>query len=155
MTSDPTPTRSEIRERYEQDAPTDGHVNYGDANPDAHGGLWMSYDPDFGEWEVFETVPACEYYDDADDEDWGDQFVRLGYVDWDFIITEDGQWTDHFGRHVGEVHRSHDRPIGAVVDGDLEAHIAHWVSQRADPEGRLQKDSYADVLAAHGIEPIE
>jgi len=155
----PQPTREEIRDRYESEleAIAEGWLNYGDMNPDGHGGIWASYDPDHGEWEVYETtLSAMVGWEDAGEEDSGDQYVSHGYVQWRDLVTEDGEWTETAQREADSLHRGHDTPMGAVVDGDLSAFAAHFVAFRGPMDarpGRVQKDSYADVLDSLGIEP--
>lgn len=153
--------RTHLRALYERDAP-DGWHNYGDANPEAHGGLWISYDPDHGEWTVYETVHAYEIGltdDPADAEDWGVQYVTRADLQWRDVVTESGEWSDTFD-HIPDVyHRGHPEPLGAIVDGGLTAVVAHEARKWSEPDPYrdqpVRKDSYGDVLDSHGIEPAE
>jgi len=158
----PSHTRTEVRERYEEDndPPTDGYANCGDANPGPHGGVWVTYDG--GEWDVLETVMAANIgFPDAGEEDIGDQYVTAGNVQWRDLVTEDGEWTDRAARFVDTFYHSHDTPMGAVVDHSMTAYAAWYVTDYgASPyprrkDGRHQKDDYEAVLDAIGVEPID
>jgi hypothetical protein len=156
------PPRSEIRDWYEseQDPPVDCHENYGDVNPEGHGGVWVTYDD--GEWTAYETTISSEVgFEDAGFEDAGDQYVTMGYVQWRDLVTESGEWTDTAKRFVDTFHNSHEYPMGAVVDGRMTALVAWFITDRqshpvrAGTDGRIQKDNYEQVLSAVGIDPCE
>jgi hypothetical protein len=160
MTPEPQPTREEIRERYEDaaEAIIEGWLNFGDLNPDGHGGVWATYDPDHGEWTIHRTTISVEVgFEDAGEEDGGDQYVEHGYIEWQDIVTEDGEWTDPAQHEIDTLSSGHDSPMGAVVDGDLSSFVAHFAAygERVYDHRRVQKDSYADVLDSLGIEPHE
>lgn len=164
MTDEPTETRESIRERYENsgNAPTEGYRNHGDLNPDAHGGIWATYDADHGEWEVYETIPTVEvgasvFSPPPREEDYGDQYVTTASVQWSDVVTEGGEWTEEAQREADAIHGGHDSPLGAVVDGQLTGFVAHFATHRTDPypyrSPRHREDSYADVLESIGVEP--
>jgi hypothetical protein len=153
--------REQIAHKYVEDCepPVDHHANYGDANPEAHGGVWITYDPDHREWEVYVTTHAAVYSDDAGEEDYGDQFVKRASIQFRDVITEDGEWTDRMESLLSELHRDVHSPMGAVVDDQLTALVAfhgddhaHQIPYR-DP--RHQKESYDALLASLGIEPAD
>lgn len=158
---EPDPDRSEVRDRYEshQDPPTDGYANYGDANPGPHGGVWVTYDD--GEWTAYETVQSADVgFENVDPEDYGDQYVTLGYVQWRDLVTEDGDWTDRAASFVGTFHKGPDSPMAAVVNGRMTGLAAWYATERARPashhgDGRVQAENYDAVLDKFGIDPIE
>ena len=156
-----TVTREEIRERYEDgEYPTeDAWLNYGDATPEGHGGLWISYDPDFGSWTVYETQPAATYMDVADPDDGGDQLVWVAEFAWRDIVTDLGEWKGPAISEVESLANAPDTPLGAVVDDRLDWLVAGCARRRSDPEpyrdNRHQKDSYDDVLDGLGIVPAD
>jgi len=160
------PDRQQLRERYEADHAPDGWVNYGDANPEAHGGIWVSYDPDRDRWEVYETIHAGVYEELDDPEDWGQQYVRRGEVHWQDVLTEDGQFRDGhagFASHAETFDRAPDLPMGVVIDGYLTKMVAWYAVERAEPYGGEvygynrtgfhDCDSYDAVLEAIGVYP--
>jgi len=158
---DPTADRQYLAHKYVEDCdvPVDHHQNFGDVNPEAHGGIWVSYDPDSREWEVYVTTHAAVYYDDAGEEDYGDQLVRRASVQFRDVITEDGEWTDRMESLISELHRDAHSPLGAVVDGQLTALVAFHGDDYArkiphrDP--RRQADSYDALLTGLGVEPAD
>lgn len=157
----PNNARTHLRARYERNAP-EGWRNYGDANPAGHGGLWVSYDADHGEWTVYETVHAYEIGltdDPADEEADGVQYVTRADLQWRDVVTEDGEWSDTFD-HIADVyHRGHPDPLGAIVDGDLTGYVAHeareWLAPDPYRDQPVREPSYDDVLDRFGIEPAE
>jgi len=156
-----TVTREEIRERYESgDYPTrDAWDNYGDANPEYHGGLWVSYDPDHGSWTVYETFHSDVYLEDADPDATGDQLVWVAHFDWRDIVTDLGEWNGPAISEVESLQNAHDTPLGAVVDDRMTWIVAGCARRRSEPDpyrdNRHQHDSYDDVLDALGIEPAD
>jgi len=156
-----TVTREEIRERYEDgDFPTDdAWENYGDANPEYHGGTWISYDPDRGEWTVYETIHSDVYLEDADPDATGDQLVQTASIQFRDIVTDLGEWKGPALAEVKALANAHDTPMGAVVDGRLTALVAGCAYRWSDPmpyrDNRHQMDSYADVLDSLGIVPAD
>jgi hypothetical protein len=163
----PDPDREEIRDRYEADHAPDGWENWGDANPEAHGGIWVSYDPDNGSWAVYETVHRGTYEELDDPEDWGQQYVTQAEVHWSDVVTEDGEFTEGrfggFKSHAETFDRAPDTPMGCVVDGDLTKMVAWFGIEIADPayggdggrrgSGLFDRETYEDVLDACGIDP--
>ena len=61
-TPEEQPDRVTIIDAYAlADPPRDAWENFGDANPEHHGGLWVTYNG--SRWSVYETVPATELID--------------------------------------------------------------------------------------------
>ena len=157
-----TVTREEIRERYESgDHPTDeAWENYGDVTPEYHGGRWICYDPDRGEWTVYQTMHADVYLEDADPDATGDQLVQVSSFQFRDIVTEDGEWAEVAQAEVSALSAgAPDTPLGAVVDDRLTWIVAGCSDRRSEPypyrDSRHQKDSYEDVLDSLGIVPVE
>jgi hypothetical protein len=160
-------TRADVREHYEEAADTDGWVNYGDANPDKHGGIWLRYDDTAGCFEVFRTTPSVDVgFPDVRPEDFGDQYVEYAGLYWSDVVAAYGGWTSEFQAAMSSLTATaqHASPTGAVVDGALEHHVAHearqWsrpvhVTHGADDVGRIHADTYDDVLAVVGVDPAE
>ena len=156
-----TVTREEIRERYEDgDFPTDdAWENYGDVNPEYHGGRWISYDPDHGEWTVYQTIHADLYLEDADPDATGDQLVQVSSFQWRDIVTALGEWKGPAASEVEALSNAPETPLGAAVDDRLTWIVAGCADRWSDPypyrDNRHQKDSYDDVLDSLGIVPAD
>jgi len=160
-------TRADVREHYEQTADTDGWVNYGDANPGPHGGIWLRYDDRTGCFEVFRTTPSVDVgFPDVRPDDFGDQYVEFGGLYWSDVVTARGDWTDEFQTAMSSLTRRarDETPEGAVIDGRLEHHVAHearhWsrpvrLTHDTEDHGRIHADTYDDVLAVVGVDPDE
>lgn len=153
--------REQIAHKYVEDCepPVDHHENFGDANPEAHGGIWVTYDPDHREWEVYTTTQAALYEEDAGEEDYGDQFVKRACLQLRDLVTEDGEWTDTAQKLVDELHNAHETPMGAVVDRRFTSFAAYLGDDHSrflpytDP--RRQEQSYDALLASLGVEPAD
>lgn len=156
-----TVTREEIRERYESgDYPTDSAwANYGDATPEYHGGTWISYDPDRGEWTVYETIHSDHYHEDADPDSTGDQIVRVATIGFRDIVTDLGEWKGAAKAEVSALANAHDTPLGAAVDDRLTWIVAGAAARWSEPypyrDSRHQMDSYADLLDSLGVRPAD
>lgn len=163
-TPEEQPTRAQLQNAYEaSDPPVGRWENKGDATPDAHGGLWISYDTN-GVWKVVETTPAAEVFSESDRFNFdgeGDQYVRTARVSFSDVVSESGEWTDDLDRLMDTLHRPNHTPAGAIVDGNLTTHVAHYaVGTRGVVEavgngpgaGVVEKDTYADVLESVGVE---
>lgn len=155
-------TREEVRHRYEQRILADDldgvYRNYGDANPAGHGGIWIAYDVERGTWDVWITHHAAEVgLADPDDERPGHQYVEAAEIDFRDVVAEGGSWSDTFDHIPETYHRGHDQPVGAVVDGDLTAFVAHEAREWSDPypyrDPGVFEESYEAVLDRFGIEP--
>lgn len=163
-TPEEQPTRAQLQNAYEaSDPPVVRWENKGDATPDAHGGLWISYDTN-DVWEVVETVPAAVVFDDSDRFNFdgeGDQYVRTARVPFSDVVSESGEWTDDLAHMMDTLHRPDHTPAGAIVDGNLTGHVAHHATGprgTCEPVGHgpdagiVRKDTYADVLDSVGVE---
>ena len=160
MTPETTPDSDEVRRRYEQYIAAedlDGvYRNYGDANPDLHGGIWVAYDVDRQAWDVWQTTPA-EEYGLADFESPGSQVVEAGEIHWEDVVDDDGSWSDTFDHVPTTYHNGHHNPLGAVVDRRLTALVAHESRKWSDPypyrDQPVEEDSYEEILDRFGIDP--
>lgn len=141
-----------LRDAYTSRVP-DRYRNFGDANPEAHGGIWVQWD--FDQWHVVRTQPLAELDDREFHE--GEQLVRQGYVQWDRVITDAGEWTDDMRSDLETYVSYHDEPAGAVIDGSLTGdvgHFAHGLRFEFDRyETVSEKASYAAVLDSFGVNP--
>jgi hypothetical protein len=147
-------SKSELRRMYEErnENTANGYLNYGDANPELHGGLWVQYDA--GYWDVIETMHASVYDERFDDTELGNQFVSIGEVHWTDVVTEDGTWSDTYKDIPESVHGGHEYPLGAIVDNSLDMYVAHECHKDMIPyEQPVQMDSYDDVLDRFNVTP--
>jgi len=151
------PDRKELINKYEEtNPPTDTWVNYGDANPGIHGGIWISYNSDMNNWEIIETRLSSEMgFNNAGYEDTGDQYVMRLSVSFDELFTNAGDYTDRMETFNDSMHNSYEHPIGLVIDEQLTGYVAHFATGRkyTHRTERIQEDSYVDVLDRLGINP--
>ena len=153
-------TRDTLRARYEasDDCP-EGWVNFGDADPAPHGGLWISYDADHGSWEIIRTFWAGDFIEGVAEDDLGAQVVSVAEVQWRDIVTDGGAWTDPAQGTVKSLYGAHDTPGGAVADDHLTWFVGAFGDERCEPwshyKTHLEADSYRDLLAKVGVEPPE
>ena len=146
----------ELRRMYEYryEVTPDGYVNYGDANPDLHGGIWVQYDD--GWWDVIETTHASVYDKRFDDTELGHQFVSTAEVHWSDVVNDDGTWEGRYGRIPETVYGGHKWPLGAIVDNDLDKYVAHESRKQMTPyEQPLTLASYDAVLDRYNVTPAE
>jgi hypothetical protein len=155
-----TETAESVRQEYHDlitDQSLDGfYRNYGDANPEYHGGIWIAYDVDRRSWDVWITSLAYEVgLHDTDHP--GVQLVEAAEIHFSDVVADDGTWTDTFDHIPDTYHRGHRDPIGAVVDRELTAYVAHEARKWADPypyRGQpVEEHNYEHVLDRFGIEP--
>lgn len=159
--------------------PVDGFENYGDATPEHHGGIWVTWDEETGKWTVYTTQPATELLavedlrlelgESVDFDEPGHQHVRRVDVYPGDVMTVEGEWSDAMERYQSSLTHRYGDPSGSVVDGKLTKHIAGFatgagyplrVGRVRDPRNELPpgfvlEDSYADVLEFVGVEPAE
>jgi len=176
-TPEEQPDRVTIIDAYAlADPPRDAWENFGDANPEHHGGLWVTYNG--SRWSVYETVPATELIDreeieqeigeEVDFDDPGHQYVRDAAVDMSDIVTMSAEWTASMEREIDKLPRPHRTPPAAIVNGDMTKYVAHYAvgpqnhnkgpvadSRNSLIDGLVLEDSYADVLDYLGVEPAE
>ena len=160
MTPESDQDSDEIRRRYEQYIAAedlDGvYRNYGDANPDLHGGIWVAYDVDRQAWDVWQTIPA-EEVGLADFESPGVQLVEAAEIHWEDVVDDDGSWSDTFDHVPTTYHNGHESPLGAVVDCRLTWVVAGESRKWSDPypyrDQPVEEDSYEEILDRFGIEP--
>lgn len=162
MTPETQPDSDEIRRRYEQYIEAEGldgvYLNYGDANPAGHGGIWVAYDVERQEWDIWETIPA-EEVGLADFESPGSQVVEAAEIHWGDVVDDDGAWSDTFDHVPTTYHNGHESPMGAVMDRRLTGIVAHEARKWSDPypyrDQPVEEDSYEAILDRFGIEPRE
>ena len=157
-----TPSPEALRDHYASTIESnslDGHYrNYGDATPEGHGGIWIAYDIDRRAWDVWITTHAAEVgLADPDAEDPGLQYIETAEIDFVDVVGPDGEWSDTFDHIPETYHNGHRSPLGAIVDRELTAYVAHEARKWADPYPRIDpvvhEDSYEAVLDRFGIEP--
>lgn len=162
----PNPDRKAVKDRFDENhAPEnpDVHRNFGDATPEGHGGVWCSYDKNRGEFEVYSTMPSAEYgLPETEIENPGDQYVEHGYVDFDDLVAENGEWKDEVQSYIDTFHRSPETPMAAVVNNRFMA-LAAWYAEQYTSrpcrthndhmQGRVIKENYDAVLDKFGINP--
>ena len=173
-------SRSMILDAYDTtQRPTEQYTNHGDATPEHHGGVWCVWHTYRGMWRVFTTDPATELIgveelreelgEDVSFDNPGHQYVRMVNIYPDDIITASGGWEDGFGRYIDELHRAHDTPAGAVVDGKLTDYVAGFANSHHEtarvarvrdmtndlPNGFVLREDYGAVLDYIGVEPAE
>ena len=153
--------RDAFHEHIEEQSLDGFYRNFGDANPEYHGGIWIAYNVDREAFDVYITFHAAEVgLADPDRDDPGLQYVETAEIDLDRVIDLDGSWSDAFD-HVPETyHRGHPSPMGAVVDRELTGYVAHEAHKWADThdvyhpdDPVVEEDTYDEVLDSFGIEP--
>lgn len=162
MTPPETQDRNEIRRRFEQyivGEDLDGvYQNYGDANPAGHGGIWIAYDVDHKEWDIWLTTHASEVGGNEElAEDDGYQYVEAAEIRFADVVAGDGSWNTAF-ESVPEVYSNGpDSPLSAVVDDRLTWVVAGEARNWSDPypyrDPIVREDSYEAVLNRFGVEP--
>ena len=163
-----TKSRKQLKEYYENNnnPPVSEWDNYGDVNPEAHGGIWVSYDPEYAVWTVYETIHMGAYEHLDDPENYGKQYVRSAEVGWKDLYTEEGNFRiGKFGgfKRTVESMNCTQHPEGIVIDGDLTRAVAWYAAERGDPfggdngvrTGEYDRESYDDVLRAIGVKQRE
>lgn len=151
------PDRSELREYFETECnpPVDCHRNYGDANPDAHGGHWVTYDPERGHFEGIGTFHAHEMGFDVDPEA-DAQWVYHGEIYLSDVFTEDGEFTDRAQRTADSLHRC-PGPAGLVVDGRLTWFVGAMLDERRESyshyDDSVYEGEYTEILDTLGVNP--
>jgi len=144
-------TETDVKELF--DLPTEWQ-NYGDADPDIHGGQWIKFDPEYNQFDIVETtllVEVAEFLAE-DNENPGEQYVKQYSVGIDEMFDENGDFTDTMQKVVDqfqnppknmmEVKHGRGLPFYAVDFGFFEG-------VRGDD---IHKDSYDDVLEYCGVE---
>lgn len=133
--------------------------NYGDANPDRHGGVWVRWDG--GEWEVIETRPLADMDPDRDVDDPG-QFVRfLDVQPQDIFVDGDPSkgYTDDAQYVVDTLSGANEIPEGLAVDGRVGWFVAAFAtSGRHGSHGHREReleswDDYWQMLESFGVDP--
>lgn len=136
--------------------PKDLYVNYGDADPEGYGGLFVSAELSNGSggrdvtFSVFETIPAYDYAAGEPDE----HFILAGGFGLDEIVTVDGQWTP-----TGNTSNMWDAPytpMGAAVDNRMLWVVAGVASEFTYPypsQDNLTSGDYEDILDRLGVTP--
>lgn len=160
-------TRSELQQYYEQNNAPENWENWGDANPEAHGGIWVSYDTDRSVWTVFETVHAGTYEQLENPEDYGKQYVTSAEIRWEDLFDENGDLTDgRYGGFKSHVESYSDRrpktADGIVVNNELTNMVAWYATEFAEPyggnvggyneRGCYDMEDYDAVLQSLGID---
>jgi hypothetical protein len=154
------PNRAEIRDYYETEGnpPVDCHRNHGDATPDAHGGQWVTYDPERGHFESIGTFPAVDVIGGYDGPE-TDQWVYYNELYFSDIVAENGEFTDRAQRTADAIHGAPDTPAGLVVNGRLTWFVAAVLDERREEHGHhgesVYEGEYADILSRLGVDPCE
>jgi hypothetical protein len=136
--------------------PKDVYVNYGDADPEGHGGLFVSAEVSNGSggrdvtFDVFETIPAYDYAAGEPDE----HYTLAGAFKMDEIVTVDGQWTPT--GNPSNIMGAPPTPMGAAVDNRMLWVVAGVASQYLEPypyQNNLMTGDYDDILDRLGVTP--
>jgi len=132
-------------------------VNYGDLNPDMHGGLWVRYDPDYESFDVVETThlanvnaDLAESYDDP-----GEQYVAAYNVQMSDIFTESGGLTDTMLSILDQFQSPPETPLGIKHGRGLPYYVADFGFFRGVESKIVREDSYGDVIERYGVDPGE
>jgi hypothetical protein len=136
--------------------------NYGDANPEPHGGKFVRWDPDLGCWEVVVTVPWARITASADADD--DRQHVTTYQFYPDDVFEGGDPANGFTEGMQRILRSlHESGglAGASPEPDSPrfferaayyvADLTHYHGQ----SGYRTGDPYPEILDSHGIDPDE
>lgn len=149
------PDRKELREFYENsdEVPTDGHENYGDVNPAPHGGMWVEYEPEWGAFEMVETLTQ-------DREEPFDQYVFVAEAHFEDLVTESGEFTESARRTAESLHGANNTPAGLIVDGRWTWFVVAWLSERTTAinyghGASRYEGEYSEILEKVGVEPAE
>jgi len=137
-------------------------VNYGDASPEEHGGLFVRWDPDAGEWNVVQTRRAMDFDPRADDPN-VHLVTEYNFEPQDVFVDGevDAGFTDEMQKildRLGEEHVTpetpefHDR-IGYYVVDFVYMRNYHCTEQYVDIGDDF--DTYEDMIEAHGVDPAE
>jgi hypothetical protein len=154
------PDREELREFYENsgEVPDDCHANYGDANPEGHGGNWVTYNPEIGHFELIGTFHASTYFDEYDDEAEA-QYVFYNELWLSDIITEDGDFTDSALSTAKSLSGCSEDPAGLIVDGRFTWFVAAMLDEYREPYDHhgdsVREGAYSEILDSLGVEPCE
>jgi len=131
--------------------------NYGDANPDIHGGLWAAYEDHH--WDIVETVHPHVMETDYPEDTPGHQYVLVGEAYLDEVVGPDGEWTGQFESIPDKYSPGYADPLGAAVDGQLTHLVAAEVrTSMIEPHREVHpytKESYDAILDAMGVTPRE
>lgn len=162
MTLSENPDRDELKDHYDEsdDSPTDCWDNYGDANPDVHGGDWLTYDSERGSFELRGTFLAIEMgFDIPEDEETEHQYVYYNECYFSDIVAEDGSFTES-ALSTAESLSLNQGPAGLIVDNSFTWFVAAYLDERRHSYSRGPKESvytgdYAEILDRVGVEPCD
>lgn len=155
---------------YERpDSPTEGYHNYGDINPEAHGGLWVKMVSD-DKFRVIETWPAVEigaplhlYAGSHDVDPDSEEAYRFQYVEEIDVCDEDlfdasGEFT---GIAAGNVEAISNWPdsLEEIVAGGYLSRLAGEVGRdlpaRRHRSEHITVSNYQTILDRYDIDPIQ
>jgi len=135
--------------------PKDVYVNYGDADPEGHGGLFVMAEVSRGPggrdvtFNVFETLPAYDYGGEE-----GEHYILAGAFKLDEIVTVDGQWTST--GNPSQIWGAPSTPMGAAVDNRMLWVVGGVASEFLYPypsQNNLMSGDYDDILDRLGVTP--
>ena len=145
--------KSVMRAFLNNNEPKGVYVNYGDVNPEGHGGLFVMAKR-FGSgsvnFDVFETFPADQFMDADPDE----QITRAGDFYLDDMVTDDGQWTPM--ADPSNILGAPTTPMGAAVDNRMLYVVAGFAPEYLDPypyRDNIHSGDYEDILDKLGVTP--
>lgn len=157
------PDREQLRNHYEAsgDAPTDCWENFGDVNPQPHGGDWVVYKPEYGKFELRGTYPAIEMgFDIPTEEELQHQYVYQNECRFGDIVTEDGYFTESARSTAESLYSCPSEPSGLVADGRVTWFVVAYLDEYRYPYARHPNNSvyegdYYDILDRVGVDPCE
>jgi len=132
--------------------PKNVYVNYGDVNPEDHGGLFVKANTNRNtvSFDVVETIPA-DLVMDAED---SGHYVNSGVLYFDDIVADDGKWTNL--EIPSYTYGADSSPLGAAVDNRMLEVVAGYAPLivKPDPWGNNRATgSYEEILYNKGVSP--
>jgi len=136
------------------------YVNYGDVNPEAHGGLFIKAevprrpsDPDVFynkdvTFDIIQTEPADLYIEADPDE----HFTMAGAFKLDEIVTVDGNWTPM--ANPSNIMGAPSTPMEAAVNNRMLYVVAGFAPGYLDPYpygDNLMEGDYDEILTRLGV----
>lgn len=130
---------------------TDDWLNYGDANPEIHGGRFVKWDSDGGYWKVVETLPWGDILPEKEEED--GHMVQINWIyPEDLFVDEEPEKgpTEAFKSVLDSLSIGY---LEALTDYRIEYFVADIPDHvRLDPrDDTIPEGEYWEYLSEFGI----
>lgn len=148
-------------------------VNYGDVNPEPHGGIFVKYDPDWGSWELVRTVKLADVMAE-EPADSNRQMVDVLAVDHDDVFVEGDPskgLTDRMMSVLESLQREHLAPRNADPDlpkdadhnygyapdflEDISYYVADYIYHVGGRSDIKECEDYDELIAGYGVTSFE